>query len=190
MVQLSGTLPDSQQTPRIGLIAHDMKKDVLIDVLREFVPRLHRCHIVSTRGTGQLCASRLGLDVTLVNGASEGGDLEIGALVGEGQIDALLYLRDTSIHLSDPHQLLALARVATYTGSRWRPTLPRPAPSSRSSTGSRQASASALPARTGARPSSSSQGGVTCRCTSRNWPKWRPVPASRLRAVNTPLMFA
>ena len=111
MVQLSGTLPDSQQTPRIGLIAHDMMKDVLIDVLREFVPRLHRCHIVSTRGTGQLCASRLGLDVTLVNGASEGGDLEIGALVGEGQIDALLYLRDTSIHLSDPHQLLALARV-------------------------------------------------------------------------------
>lgn len=190
MVQLSGTLPDSQQSPRIGLIAHDMKKDGLIDVLREFVPRLHRCHIVSTRGTGQLCASRLGLDVTLVNGASEGGDLEIGALVGEGQIDALLYLRDTSIHLSDPHQLLALARVATYTGSRWRPTLPRPAPSSRSSTGSRQASASALPARTDARPSSSSRDLLATPCTSKTCRKWQSVAANPRRTVNTPLMFA
>ncbi len=116
MVQSSGSLPDSQQTPRIGLIAHDTKKDVLIDVLREFVPQLRRCHIVATRGTGQHCAGRLGLNVTLVNGAAEGGDLEIGALVAEGQIDVLIYLRDTSIPQSDPHQLLALARVCEVHG--------------------------------------------------------------------------
>ena len=111
MVQLSGSLPDSRQTPRIGLVAHDTKKDVLVDVLRDFLPPLHRCHIVATRGTGRLCAGRLGLDVTLVNGGFEGGDLEIAALIAEGQIDALLYMRDASISKSDPHQLLALARV-------------------------------------------------------------------------------
>ena len=111
MVQLSGSLPDSRQTPRIGLIAHDMKKDELVDVLCDFVLRLRNCHLVATRGTGQLCASRLGLEVTLVSGASAGGDLEIGALVAEGQIDAVLYLRDSSLAQSDPHQLLALARV-------------------------------------------------------------------------------
>ncbi len=116
MVQLSGSLPDSRQTPRIGLIAHDMKKDALIDVLRDFVPHLRRCHIVATRGTGQLCSSRLGLEVTLVNGASEGGDFEIAALVAEGQIDALLYMRDASMWHSDSHQLLALARVCDVHG--------------------------------------------------------------------------
>ena len=116
MVEGSGTLPDSLNTPRIGLIAHDMKKDVLIDVLRDFVPSLQSCHIVATRGTGQLCAGRLGLGVTLVNSAAEGGNLEIGALVAEGQIDALLYLRDPSMPQADPHQLLALARVCDVHG--------------------------------------------------------------------------
>ena len=190
MVEGSGTLPDSLQTPCIGLIAHDMKKDVLIEVLREFVPSLQSCHIVPTRGTVQLCAGRLGLGVTLVNGASEGGDLEIGALVAEGQIDALLYLRDPSMPQSDPHQLLALARAYDVHGvplatnaataravlmvlDRLKPGLGiRPSQGSRCETFASFPDVLAFP------------------CTSKTCRKWQSVAASSLRTVNTPLMFA
>ena len=78
----------------VALIAHDAKKEAPLSVLRAFLPLLSRSHIVATHGTGAMAAQWLGFPVTMVRSGHQGGYLQVGALVVQGAVAALLCLRD------------------------------------------------------------------------------------------------
>jgi methylglyoxal synthase len=105
----------SSVTPvRIALVAHDAKKQVLADVLRPFVHGLRRCDLIATAGTGTLLREHLALDIRLVRSGPDGGDVEIAALAAQGQLSAVLFLRDpltAQPHEPDIHALLRVCDV-------------------------------------------------------------------------------
>jgi methylglyoxal synthase len=95
----------------IALIAHDRCKNDMINFARNHIAHLRECAIVATRTTGGLLVSELGLSVQCMLSGPEGGDLQIGALIAEGRIDAVIFLRD--VRTAQPHEpdISALLRV-------------------------------------------------------------------------------
>ncbi len=96
---------------RLALVAHDGKKEELMETLRAFLPILGRCSLVATHGTGSLCIQRLRLPIRLLKSGPRGGDQQVGAMVAEGKLDAVIFLRDPLT--AQPHEpdISALLRV-------------------------------------------------------------------------------
>ena len=95
----------------IALIAHDAQKDTLLHFVgrrREFFAMQR---LVATGNTGRMLQEKLGLEVERVAHGPSGGDLIIGGRVAEGQIHAVLFLRDPLT--AQPHEpdVAALMRV-------------------------------------------------------------------------------
>ncbi len=95
----------------IALIAHDRCKDDMIRFAREHIALLRESSLIATRTTGGLLVSELGLTVQCMLSGPEGGDLQIGARIAEGKIDAVIFLRD--VRTAQPHEpdISALLRV-------------------------------------------------------------------------------
>ncbi len=85
----------SSGTPRrIALIAHDNKKDDLLEWAAYNVETLMRHRLVATGTTGSLLHDRLELAVERVESGPMGGDLQIGAQIVQGEIDMLVFFWD------------------------------------------------------------------------------------------------
>lgn len=95
----------------IALIAHDAKKAVLLDFVREHVEFFRNWPLVATGNTGKMLHEELHLDVERVAHGPEGGDLIIGGRVAEGKVVAILFFRDPLT--AQPHEpdVSALLRV-------------------------------------------------------------------------------
>ncbi|HIW57927.1 MAG TPA: methylglyoxal synthase [Firmicutes bacterium] len=78
----------------IALIAHDKKKDLMVDFCIAYSAILKKHHLCATNNTGTLVADATGLPVTLFLAGSEGGDQQIGARIAYNEIDAVLFFRD------------------------------------------------------------------------------------------------
>lgn len=78
----------------LALIAHDGKKDDMLRFAREHVDVLRRLRLFATATTGSLLAAELGLEVERVASGPQGGDLEIGARIVEGDVHAVIFFRD------------------------------------------------------------------------------------------------
>lgn len=79
---------------RIALIAHDKKKDDMIELASEYSDILRQCILVATGTTGKRLAEDVGLTVERKLSGPFGGDLQIGAELVEGKIDCIIFLRD------------------------------------------------------------------------------------------------
>ena len=95
----------------IALIAHDRCKHDMIAFARVHAPMLRQRALIATRTTGSLLERDAGLEVECVLSGPEGGDLQIGAQIAEGNIAAVIFLRD--VLTSQPHEpdITALLRV-------------------------------------------------------------------------------
>lgn len=95
----------------IALIAHDQKKDELIELARKYRHVLEECDIVATGHTGKRLQQDVGLKVQRMNSGPYGGDQQIGALVARDTIDYVIFLRDPLT--AQPHEpdVSALMRV-------------------------------------------------------------------------------
>ena len=80
--------------PRIALIAHDKKKDDMVSFAADYLEFLRGCSLTATGTTGARLANELGLTVERKLSGPFGGDLQIGAALVEGRIDAVIFLRD------------------------------------------------------------------------------------------------
>jgi len=79
---------------RIAIIAHDNKKDDLIDWAVYNRSVLIQHELYGTGTTGKLVSDALGVPVTRMLSGPLGGDMQIGALIAEGKIDALIFFWD------------------------------------------------------------------------------------------------
>ena len=97
--------------PRIALIAHDKKKDDMIALAAEYVDFLRGCTLSATGTTGGRLINELGLEVTRMHSGPVGGDLQIGARLAVGQIDAVVFLRDPMTPQPHEPDINALVRA-------------------------------------------------------------------------------
>ena len=97
---------------RIALVAHDNKKDALLDwalANREF---LAKHELIATGSTGELIEKKLDVPTTKLLSGPLGGDQQIGSLIAEGKLDFLVFFWDpmeAQAHDSDVKALLRLA---------------------------------------------------------------------------------
>jgi len=97
---------------RIALIAHDNKKQDMLEWARYNRPLLARHQLFATATTGRLLQEQLGLPVTCFRSGPLGGDQQIGARIAEGQIDLLVFLWDPLEPQPHDPDVKALLRVA------------------------------------------------------------------------------
>jgi methylglyoxal synthase len=97
--------------PVLALIAHDAKKEDMVLLVKAHKEDLADIDMVATRSTGQIIQARTGLPVTLMQSGPLGGDQQIGALISNGDVDAVIFLRDPL--MAHPHEpdVSALLRV-------------------------------------------------------------------------------
>lgn len=78
----------------IALIAHDGKKDDMAAFVRRHRALLGGLPLVATSTTGGRIEQETGLSVLKVLSGPLGGDLQIGAMIAEGRVRAVIFLRD------------------------------------------------------------------------------------------------
>ncbi|MEL7415355.1 MAG: methylglyoxal synthase [Pseudomonadota bacterium] len=97
-----------------ALVAHDARKDALVDWAGVHLARLERCRIVATGTTGgRLSDQYPTLDVHPVKSGPLGGDQQIGAMIAEGTLDALIFFTDSLSPMPHDVDVKALTRLAT-----------------------------------------------------------------------------
>jgi methylglyoxal synthase len=97
--------------PRIALIAHDKKKDDMITLAAEYIDFLRGCTLIATGTTGGRLSNELGLTVERKHSGPFGGDLQIGAELVDGKVDAVIFLRDPMTPQPHEPDINALVRA-------------------------------------------------------------------------------
>jgi methylglyoxal synthase len=95
----------------LALIAHDSKKEEMVQLVKAHQRELAGLELVATWSTGRLIKERTGLAVRLLEGGPLGGDQQVGAMVASGDVEAVIFLRDPlTAHPHEP-DVSALLRV-------------------------------------------------------------------------------
>ena len=97
---------------RIALVAHDDKKEDLLEWARYNRDVLARHDLFATGSTGRMLADELDIGLTRFQSGPLGGDQQIGSRIAEGDIDLLIFFWDPLA--SQPHEsdVKALVRIA------------------------------------------------------------------------------
>ena len=99
---------------KIALIAHDKKKDAMIQLAIKYKEVLAPHDLYATGTTGTLVMGEPGLKITRMKSGPLGGDQQIGSMIAEGTLDLVLFLRDpltAQPHEPDVSALLRLCDV-------------------------------------------------------------------------------
>ena len=78
----------------IALMAHDRKKDLMVDFCIAYCGILAEHNICATNTTGRLVMEATGLPITLYMSCSQGGDQQIGARISYNELDMVIFLSD------------------------------------------------------------------------------------------------
>ncbi|MDE1146851.1 MAG: methylglyoxal synthase [Azospirillaceae bacterium] len=98
----------------IGLIAHDGKKQAMVDWALAHAGFLRAGKLYATSSTGARLEEAMdGLDMTRFRSGPLGGDQQIGALIVEGGLDMLIFFVDPLGTLPHDVDVKALIRLAT-----------------------------------------------------------------------------
>lgn len=99
--------------PAIALIAHDAKKDDLVEWVGHHLADLEGAALFATGTTGRRVLDRYGqLDLTCVKSGPLGGDQQIGAMIAEGRLDMLIFFVDPLTPMPHDVDVKALMRLA------------------------------------------------------------------------------
>lgn len=101
-----------EKQKKIALIAHDARKQDLLEWVKHNRDPLSRHILFGTGGTGALIAKETQLPVSRFKSGPLGGDQQIGAKISEGEIDFLIFFWDpleAQPHDPDVKALLRLA---------------------------------------------------------------------------------
>lgn len=97
-----------------ALVAHDARKDEIVAWVGQQKTLLAGVRIVSTGTTGSRIKDAYpDLDVTCLKSGPLGGDQQIGAMICEGKLDALIFFVDPLSPMPHDVDVKALTRLAT-----------------------------------------------------------------------------
>ena len=109
----------------IALIAHDAKKELMVQFCIAYCGILSRHTLLATGATGKLISEATGLNIVTLLGGNQGGSQQIAARIGCDEIDMLLLFRDpltarpgepdehSLLRLCDVHQIPVATNIAT-----------------------------------------------------------------------------
>ena len=109
----------------IALIAHDSKKELMVQFCIAYSGILSQHNICATGTIGKLVAEATGLRIFRFLSGEQGGDQQIAARIACNEIDLLLFLRDpltmkagepdeaNLIRLCDVHSIPVATNIAT-----------------------------------------------------------------------------
>ena len=109
----------------IALIAHDSKKELMVQFCIAYCGILSRYNLVATGSTGKTVAEATGLNIVKFLSGSQGGSQQIAARIGCDEIDLLLMFRDPMgakedepdeqvlLRLCDVHNIPVATNIAT-----------------------------------------------------------------------------
>ncbi|MGN0603102.1 MAG: methylglyoxal synthase [Oscillospiraceae bacterium] len=109
----------------IALIAHDSKKELLVQFCIAYCGILSKHNICATGTTGKMVAQATGLNIKSYLSGSQGGDQQICARISCNEIDLLLFFRDplspkphepnemNLLRLCDVHNIPVATNIAT-----------------------------------------------------------------------------
>ncbi|CEG27636.1 methylglyoxal synthase [Bacillus sp. B-jedd] len=98
----------------IALIAHDKKKDDLVQFAVAYKEIFARHSLFATGTTGKRISEATGLEIHRFQSGPLGGDQEIGAMIAKNQMDSVFFFRDpltAQPHEPDVSALLRLCDV-------------------------------------------------------------------------------
>jgi methylglyoxal synthase len=95
----------------IALIAHDKKKNDLVQFVTAYQSIFAKHKLFATGTTGLRISKATGLSITRFQSGPLGGDQEIGAMIAKNQMDAVFFFRDPLT--AQPHEpdVTALVRL-------------------------------------------------------------------------------
>lgn len=99
---------------KIALIAHDKKKQSLIGIARKYRDVLAGHELCATGTTGTMIMGETRLEINRLKSGPLGGDQQIGAMLANGELDLIIFLRDpltAQPHEPDVSALLRLCDV-------------------------------------------------------------------------------
>ena len=89
----------------IALIAHDAKKELMVQFCIAYCGILSRHNLCATGTTGKLVSEATGLNITRYMSGSQGGSQQISARIACDEIDLLLFFRDPlTVKASEPNE--------------------------------------------------------------------------------------
>ncbi len=109
----------------IALIAHDKKKELMVQFCIAYCGILAKHNLCATGTTGKLVKEATGLDIQCFLSGAQGGDQQISARIACDEIDLLLFFRDPItpkphepnesdlLRLCDVHNIPMATNIAT-----------------------------------------------------------------------------
>ena len=98
---------------RIGLVAHDDKKDDLVAWASTNRSMLIEHELWGTGTTGARVVEGASLRVNLLKSGPLGGDAQLSAMIAEGRLDALIFFQDPLTAMPHDVDIKSLTRLAT-----------------------------------------------------------------------------
>lgn len=101
---------------KIAFIAHDRKKDEMVNFVTAYEHVFEGRELYSTGTTGQRIMEATDLKINRFMSGPLGGDQQIGALVAQDELDLIIFLRDPL--MAQPHEpdITALLRLCDVYG--------------------------------------------------------------------------
>ena len=99
---------------KIALIAHDKKKEEIIELAKKYKDVLSEYELYATGTTGTLIMGETSLQIHRMKSGPLGGDQQIGAMLANGELGLIIFLRDpltAQPHDPDVKALLRIAQV-------------------------------------------------------------------------------
>jgi methylglyoxal synthase len=101
-----------QHDKKIAIVAHDNKKEDLVEWAKFNRDLLAHHKVYATGTTGEILEQELGFEVTKLQSRPLGGDQQIGAKIADGEIDFLIFFWDPLEPLLHDPDVKALLRMA------------------------------------------------------------------------------
>jgi methylglyoxal synthase len=95
----------------LALAANNTKKDDIVQLIKAHKKELAEIDLIATQGTGRYIQEKTGLQVTLLSSGQLGGEQQIGGLVANGEVTAVIFLRDPLHANSNESKGTALVKV-------------------------------------------------------------------------------